>query len=141
MKVDVIIERGENGFFSAYMNYDGFDFGLCGDGYSIEETIKDFLEGKDFMKESYKEEGRPFPEELEFNFKYDVPSFLAYYSDKLSLAGLQRITGVNQEKLSHYITGKSKPRPKTTERIEKKLHAFAEEIRQLHLLFELTVKH
>ncbi|KAA6331830.1 hypothetical protein EZS27_019609 [termite gut metagenome] len=80
MKVDVIIERGESGFYSAYMDYDDFDFGLYGGGYTVEETIKDFLEGKEFMRESYKEEGRSFPEDLGFNFKYDVPSFLAYYS-------------------------------------------------------------
>ncbi|KAA6322765.1 hypothetical protein EZS27_027723 [termite gut metagenome] len=134
MKVDVIIEKGENEFYSAYMDYDGFDFGLSGNGYSVEETIKDFLVARDEIKECCENMGRLFPENLEFNFKYDVPSFLAYYSDKLSLAGLQRITGVNQGQLSHYITGKSKPGPKTTERIEKKLHAFAEEIRQLHFV-------
>jgi len=56
------------------------------------------------------------------------------HSKILSLAGLQRITGVNQGQLSHYVTGHRKPRPKTVEKIEKSLHAFAEEISQVHFI-------
>jgi len=41
--------------------------------------------------------------EAQFNFVYDTASFLAYYSKFLSLSGLQRITGVNQGQLSHYV--------------------------------------
>ena len=85
------------------------------------------------MKELYAEENKPFVE-ANFEFQYDTASFLAYYSKVLSLAGLQRITGINQGQLSHYVTGHRKPSPKTVEKIEKSLHAFAEEISQVHFV-------
>ena len=61
------------------------------------------------MKEYYKEEKKHF-EEVEFEFKYDLASFLSSYSNKFTLAGLQAITGSNQGQLSYYVTGRRKPR-------------------------------
>ena len=63
-----------------------------------------------------------------FDFSYDVASFLAYYSDKLSLAGLERITGVAQGQLSHYVTGRRQPSKKTVEKIQKALQNFGNEL-------------
>ena len=47
------------------------------------------------MKKVYDMNGKKFPD-VEFNFIYDVASFLNYYAYAFSLAGLARITGVNQ---------------------------------------------
>ncbi len=132
-KVTVIIERGNDGTYGAYLDENSLSYGLLGDGNTVDEAKEDFYNSYEEMKQYYKEEGKTF-EEVEFEFRFDVASFLAYYSAKLSLAGLQRITGINQGQLSHYITGHSKPSKKTTEKIEKSLHAFADEIRQLHLV-------
>ena len=91
MKVRVFIERSNDGY-SAYMPDDNnLPFGLTGDGKTAQEAMQDFLLARDEMKEFFIEEGKEFPE-VEFDFSYDVASFLAYYSDKLSLAGLERIT-------------------------------------------------
>jgi hypothetical protein len=102
-------------------------FGLTGDGKTAQEAMQDFLLARDEMKEFFIEEGKEFPE-VEFDFSYDVASFLAYYSDKLSLAGLERITGVAQGQLSHYVTGRRQPSKKTVEKIQKALQSFGNEL-------------
>lgn len=136
MKVDAIIEKGLDGTYDVHFGDDtkNLTFSLLGQGNTVEEAIEDFYNSKDEIKEMYIESGKYFPENLEFNFKYDTASFLSYYSKVLSLAGLQRITGVNQGQLSHYVTGRRKPSAKTVEKIEKSLHAFANEISQVHFV-------
>ena len=127
MKVRVFIERSNDGY-SAYMPDDNnLPFGLTGDGKTAQEAMQDFLLARDEMKEFFIEEGKEFPE-VEFDFGYDVASFLAYYSDKLSLAGLERITGVAQGQLSHYVTGRRQPSKKTVEKIQKALQNFGNEL-------------
>jgi predicted RNase H-like HicB family nuclease len=134
MKVTVIIERGENGRFSAYVDeWEKVSFGLLGEGDSVQETMEDFSCGRDEMREVYEEEGRVFPD-MEFVFKYDVASFLNYYSKRLSLAGLERLTGIRQGQLSHYASGRRRPSTRTAKKIEDALHAFAEEIRQVEFV-------
>ncbi|RHR58865.1 helix-turn-helix transcriptional regulator [Parabacteroides sp. AF17-28] len=130
MKVRVFIERGNDGY-SAYMPDDNnLPFGLVGDGNTAKEAISDFNMSCDEMRDFFREEGKEFPD-IEFEFSYDVPSFIAYYSDKLSLAGLSRITGVNQGQLSHYLTGRRHPSEKTARKIQEALHNFGKEISQI----------
>ena len=136
MKIDAFIEKGLDGTYDVHFGEDTKDltFGLLGQGNTVPEAIADFYNSRDEMKELYAETGKSFPDNIEFNFRYDTASFLAYYSKVLSLAGLERITGVNQGQLSHYVTGHRKPSPKTVEKIEKSLHAFAQEISQVHFV-------
>ena len=97
MKITAIIERGNDGTYDVYLDFDDrITFGLRGTGSTVEEAKKDFYINKDDMRALYNEEGKAFPEELEFDFKYDLASYLAAYSDKISLAGLGRLTGVNR---------------------------------------------
>lgn len=127
MKVTVIIERGADGTFGAYIANDNLPFGAIGDGNTVAETIEDFKNSIKEMQEYYAEEGKVFPE-LEFEYKYDTASFLQQYAYAFTLAGLERITGVNQKQLSHYINGIRKPSKTTIEKIESRLHAFGTEI-------------
>lgn len=69
-----------------------------------------------------------------FDFKYDMASFLDFYSDKISLAGLGRLTGINHKQLSHYLTRKRNPSRKTVKRIEAALHEFGKEISQINFI-------
>ena len=133
MKVNIIIERASDGSYSSFMDYDGFDFGLTSAGDSVEEVKCNLYEAYNSMKELYKDENRKF-HDLEFNFIYDVASFLEYYSKVLTLAGLERITGVNQGLLSHYINGRKKPRKETVEKIEKSLHKFGDELSRVNIV-------
>ena len=125
-KINVVIERGIDGSFSAYIADDNCEFGCIGEGKSVEETKADFMKAVGEMQEVYAE----FPD-VEFDFIYDMASFLNYYAYAFSLAGLARITGVNQGQLSHYVTGRRRPSKSTVEKIEQSLHDFANEIGQV----------
>ena len=134
MKVDVLIEMGLDGTFDVYFDPDKDDnlsFGLLGQGNTVNEAIEDFLISMEDMKELYAEKGKRFPDNLECVYKYDVPSFLAYYKGKLSLTGLGKLTGINPKQLNHYVTGMRKPSPKTVKKIEKSLHEFGKELSQV----------
>jgi hypothetical protein len=133
MKLKVIIERGNDGSYGAYIGSDSAPFGIIGDGKSAMEAKTDFINSYEEMKSYYAETNKEFVE-CEFEFQFDVASFLAYYSNVLSLAGLERLTGVNQGQLSHYVTGRRKPSKRTIERIEKKLHDFGKELNQVEFI-------
>ena len=130
MKVKAIIERGKDGSYGIYMDNDDLDFGLLGEGQTVKEAMEDFLVSKEEMRTLYADQGKIFPE-LEFVYQYDTASFLEYYSHILSLAGLERLTGVNQGQLSHYLTGRRKPSEKTVQKIQQSLHRFGEELQHL----------
>lgn len=133
-KVKVFIERADDGSFSAYMPDEySLEYGLSGVGYSATEALEDFQAAYDGMREFYSQQKRSFTE-LQFCFHYDIASFLAYYSKRLSLAGLERITGVSQAQLSHYMNGYRHPSTKTIKKIESALHAFAKDLQQVRLI-------
>ncbi len=131
-KLKAFIERSNNGDYSVYVDLDDntLNYGIHGTGKTASEAIEDFEAAYEGMKSFYQDENRKFVE-AEFEYHYDVASFLSYYGDVLSLAGLERLTGVNQGQLSHYVTGHRKPSQKTTEKIEKKLHDLADDLQQV----------
>ncbi len=133
MKVTAIIERGKDGLFSVYMDDDSFDFGLNGQGNSADDAKKEFLLAYDELKEMKKEEGVTAPD-LEFDYKFDVSSFLDYYSGILSKSGLEKITGINQKQLWHYFSGNRTPKKETVLKIQEGLHKFAKELSQVHFI-------
>ena len=135
MGANITISRGKDGRYQANMDfYEDLPFGLYGEGDIVEETIADFHVSFDEMKSLFSDEGKAFPDDVEFNFVYDVASFLEYYSEKLSLAGLGRLTGINRKQLSHYLTGHRKPSQKTVKKIEDSLRSFGEELSQVNFV-------
>jgi transcriptional regulator with XRE-family HTH domain len=52
----------------------------------------------------------------------------------LSLAGLSRITGINQGQLSHYMTGRRNPSKTTINKIQNSIHAFASDLGKVAFL-------
>ncbi|MDR0795776.1 MAG: DNA-binding protein [Tannerella sp.] len=130
MKVTVIIEQNSKGRYSAYISDDRIKFGVLGEGKTVEETIEDFKIGYEDIRETYLSEGKKFTE-LEFDFKYDIASFLSVYSNVLSLAGMSRLTGLNQGLLSHYVTGRKKPTHKTVSKIRNSVHEFGKSLCQI----------
>ena len=73
MKVMVVIEQNSKGHYSAFINDDRINFGILGEGDTVEKTIEDFKIGYEEMKETYQNIGKEFPE-LEFMYKYDTTS-------------------------------------------------------------------
>lgn len=121
--VKVYIEMSEYGY-SAYMEETSLDYGCIGEGKTVKETVDDFYGGYEEIRQYYKEEGKRF-EEAKFVFYYDTASFLEYYCKAFSLAGLERITGINQTQLGHYLHGRRKPSRKTIHKIQEGVHRFA----------------
>ena len=124
--VRVYVEIADNGY-SAYMDSNELDYGLIGEGKTVKECIEDFWKTYDSMRLYYESVGKPF-EEAEFEFLYDTASFLEAYSKSFSLAGLERITGVSQTQLGHYLHGRRKPSRKTVDRIQRGVRAFAADL-------------
>ena len=56
------------------------------------------------------------------------------YATLLSLAGLERLTGIHQKQLWAYMHGRSKPRKQQKERIENALHRFADELTNVSVI-------
>lgn len=133
MKLKVLIERGDDGTYGAYIDSDNPPFGLLGDGDTAQEAIDDFYNSYEEMRELFKVKKMKFTA-CEFEFHYDVASFLDYYGKVLSLAGLERLTGINQGQLSHYVTGRRKPGKKTVQKIENRLKAFGKDLQQIQFV-------
>ena len=128
-KIKVFIEKSEYGF-SAYMDDTPLNYACLGEGKTVEETIEDFNQSYAGMREYYKEVGKDF-EEVEYEFFYDVASFLQEYCEAFSLAGLERITGVSQAQLGHFLHGRRKPSRKTIEKIQKGVDGFSRKLTAL----------
>ncbi len=132
--VRVFIERGKDGSYGAYMPDDNdLSYGVIGEGDSVATAVADFKAVYNDMKEASKARGRKF-EEVEFAFSYDVPSFLVYYADMLSYKGLAKLTGISAAQLSQYVSGYRKPSARTTEKIQKALQSFGDELTHLQLV-------
>lgn len=126
-KVNAIIERASDGTFSIYSDADDLGYLVTGTGQTVEEAKKYFEGGYSDIKKSYERHGEPFTE-VEMVYQYDMASFLEYYTKAFSLVGLARITGINQGQLSHYVTGRRTPSARTKEKMQKAIHAFAEDL-------------
>lgn len=66
--VTVVVESGKGGF-SCFMSKDSDDlnFGIIGDGKTVQAAMDDFYVCRDEEKKFFEEEGREFPD-LEFRF-------------------------------------------------------------------------
>ena len=132
-KVKAIIERAGDGTYSVYMDADDMSYLITGTGKNAEEAINSFKLNYDDMKRYYVEEDREV-EEVELTYEYDMASFLSYYCKAFTLAGLSRITGVNQGQLSHYLTGHRTPSEKTKQKIQDSIQDFAKELSLVHFI-------
>ena len=126
-KVFAIIERAKDGSFSIYTDDDSLGYLITGTGKTLEEAKRIFEGGYSDTREYFKSEGKDF-EEVDIAYKYDFVSFLAYYTQVISLAGLSHLTGINPQQLSHYATGRRNPSKKTIQKIDTALHSFSQEL-------------
>ena len=130
-KIIMIIEKSSD-FYSGYS--DNCD-GIYASGDSIEAVKADTEKAIELIKENLPEDRWPEQIKGDFEIEYhlDIVSFLEYYSRFLSLAGLGRITGINQKQLSNYMNRRAVPRRKQIDRISEGLHKFASELMSVTL--------
>ncbi len=116
--INAIIERAKDGTYSVYCKDEIFS----GAGDSIEDAIQDMKAQMKFYKETAIKEGFKYPaflnSEYEIEYSVDPLSLLKYYvgSGILSLAGMERISGINQKQLWAYMHG-TKPRKAQASRL------------------------
>ena len=134
-KVKAFIERGNDGTYGVYVDLEDntLNYGIHGEGDTVADAVEDFKASYLGMKEVYKEENMNFVE-AEFEFCYDTASFLEYYTNYFSIAGLSRLTGIHQGQLSHYVTGKRNPSKRTIEKIDSSIHQFAKNLNQVQFV-------
>jgi len=134
-KIKAFIERNNTGAYSVYVDLDDnlLNYGIHGTGKTVDEAVKDFESCYSEMKKSHEKEKQHFVE-AEFEFCYDTASFLQYYTTYFSIAGLSRLTGINQGQLSHYVTGRRNPSKQTIEKIDKSVRTFAENLSQVQFV-------
>ena len=109
--------------------------GIYAAGPDIEAVKADTYKAIEGIKLNLPEDRWPeqIKGDFEIEWKFDVPSFLEYYSGFLSLAGMERMTGIHQKQLSNYLHHRAVPRQKQADRIIKGLHNFARELLSITL--------
>lgn len=133
-KVRVYVCKEADGTYSCYADEkSNINYGLIGEGSSVKEAIDEWNAVYESMKKSYEKDGMPFVE-ANFEFTYDVPSFLSYYGGLITFKGLAKITGISAAQLSHYATGYRHPSPKTVLKIQHGLRSFASELSHVSLV-------
>ena len=125
--ITAIIELASDMSFSiSYERPEGLDFVLA-------DAKAEFFEMLEEYKQEYEEEGKAWPN-LHFSFRYDVASFLNFYSKVFSLAGIARLTGINQRQLSNYLNGHRNASPATTQKIAEAIHHLGRELQQMEFV-------
>ena len=132
--VKAYVCRESDGTYSVYADEAApINYGLVGEGSTVEEAVAEWNAMYEAMKESYARDGMDF-KEAKFSFVYDVPSFLAYYGRIITFRGLSGVTGISASQLSQYATGYRTPSPRTVSRIMSGLKAFAADLNQISLV-------
>jgi predicted RNase H-like HicB family nuclease len=126
MEIKIIIEKTSD-FYSAYA--DNIE-GIYGGGDSVESVKKNILDAIELRKNQVPGQ---FEKGYTLSYKFDVQSFLNYYSKVFSMVALERLTGINQKQLHHYAMGIRKPREAQKNKIETALHDLGKELLSVNL--------
>ena len=118
IQIEAIIERASDGTYTVYCKEEIFS----GAGATIDAARRDMSEQMAFYKETAIAQGFKYPawmdEDYAIHYTTDATSLLKYYigSGIFSLAGLEKLTGINQKQLWSYVNG-TKPRKAQADRI------------------------
>ena len=127
----IIIEKSSD-YYDAYA--DNCD-GIYGAGSTVEEAKQNVIEGLNLFIKYNKNN---LPELLKGNYAieyhFDVPSFLKHYSTVFTKSALERMTGINQTQLTHYVSGFRKPSKKTIYKLDTAINSLSKELSQVHFV-------
>ena len=129
--IKIIIEKSPDHYSAYAENVEG----VYGAGDTVEEAKESALKGLELFVKYNEPKNVPaiLKGEYKFEYKFDTQSLLNYYKGKLTLAGLEHITGINRKQLQHYASGLKKPRPAQTKKIETALHSLGSELMAVEL--------
>lgn len=130
-KIIMLIEKSKDFYGASSENCDG----IFAAGESIEAVKQDTYKAIEGIKNNLPEDRWPeqIKGDFEIEWKFDVPSFLEYYSGFMSLAGMEKLTGINQKQLSNYLNHRAVPRKRQADRIINGIHNFARELLSITL--------
>ena len=127
--IEAIIERAKDGTYSVYCKNEIFS----GVGETLDQAKESLLQQMSFYKETALAEGFRYPAFLDgpftVTYQADVLSLLKYYVGEgiFSLAGMEKMTGINQKQLWSYMNG-TKPRKTQVSRLDKGFQALREDL-------------
>ena len=122
-----IVERGKGkGNFSCFATESVGNCGLFGYGRTAREAMEDIQVSVQECREMAAEEGRDFPEEIEFDFRLDVGSFFDFYP--LDVTATARYIGINPSVLRQYVSAIREPQKKQLDKINAGLERLAHDL-------------
>lgn len=130
MKIIGTIERNDNKYYQ--VSSDDEIMGHCfgGYGYSVAEAKADFFKSIEEAKEMIVEDGLTVPacaEQVEVEFRYDIPSFFNYF-DWINISAFAKQAGINESKMRAYKSGVASASEKTLQRILSTIKAMGAEL-------------
>ncbi len=130
-KIIMLIGKSKDYYGAMSENCDG----IYAAGPDIESVKADTYNAIESIKRNLPEDRWPkqIKGDYELVWRFDVPSFLEYYSGFMSLAGMEKMTGINQKQLSNYLNHRAVPRKKQADRIITGIHRFAHELLSITL--------
>jgi predicted RNase H-like HicB family nuclease len=108
--------------------------GVYGQGDTVEEAKNELEAGMKLYIKYNTEIPDILQKEFEFEYRFDVASFLDYYSKIFSKTALEHLTGINQKQLFHYASGHRRPSEKTVKKIDTAFRRFSNELNQVHFV-------
>lgn len=133
MKTTALIEKGKDGSFTIFTP--DIKSTIIGEGNTVLEAKADFENTVKEVLETYEETGEPIPEELQnitFEYKYDMPSFLNCYN-YLNMTKLADRAGINPSLMRQYKRGQYVSE-KQASKIQAAIHKIGRELLAIRLV-------
>ena len=133
MRTTALIEMGKDGTFSIYTSE--LETTIVGEGHTVVEAKRDFLEGYQEMLQSYEDDKEKIPTELkdlEFVYRYDIAS-LFNYCNFLNVSKLAQTIDLNPSLLRQYKAGNTYISERQAKKIETGLHRIGEQLLSVSL--------
>jgi predicted RNase H-like HicB family nuclease len=108
--------------------------GIYGQGDTVEDAKQSLREGLQLYKKHNATLPVALEGDVEIEYKYDVPSFLTHYATVFTPSSLERMTGIKQTQLPHYVSGIRKPSPKVAVKMDRAIQSLAQELQQVHFV-------
>ena len=122
-KYKIIVEKTSTG----YSAYSHDVLGVVSTGKNWENVKQNFSEAFQFHLDGLKEDGEEIPQDYKLEFGLDLAQFFEHYSI-FNVSALAKYLEINPQLLHQYKEGHKNVSEKTSVKILKGVHRFAEEL-------------